>query len=314
MNRIIPVISQLPESQQLAWLDQLSTALPEERFALVETIAQSARDKIEIAIVADPDPNILTTFPNLDWVHSLWAGIENLIEIARQQDFNIVRLIDPQLANTMAESVLTWALFLHRKIPTYAEQQREKIWQQQPHCLSNHCNIGILGLGELGRASAAQLSRHGFKVLGWSQSAKELDNIDCYHGKNGLLEMLPRCQILVCLLPLTENTRGLIDQQLLEQLPDGASVINFSRGAIVNTSDLLASLNSDKLYHSVLDVFEQEPLPIENELWCNPKVTVLPHVAANTNAATALQIIATNIRKYRNNGSLDSFVNLKKGY
>ena len=314
MNKVIAIISQLPESQQQTWLKLLTNTLPEECFSLADTLVPSARGEIEIAIVADPDPKVLKSFTNLSWVHSLWAGVENLVEIGRQQNFNIVRLVDPKLANTMAESVLTWVLYLHRKIPTYAKQQQQKIWQQHSHDLSNKCNVGILGLGELGQSSATRLILNGFKVLGWSQSQKELVNIDCYHGEQGLLTMLPKCQILVCLLPLTKNTHGLINEQLLARLPEGASVINFSRGAIVNTHDLLSRLNSNKLYHSVLDVFEQEPLPIKNELWSNNKVTILPHVAATTNPETAIQIITTNIRNFRNKGCLDSFVNLEKGY
>ena len=314
MTSIIPIISQLPESQQQDWLDQLNEALPEERFVLAETLTQNIRNKIDIAITADPNPKVLQSFPNLNWVHSLWAGIENLMEIAREQDFKIVRLVDPELASTMAESVLTWVLFLHRKIPTYALQQQHKIWQQHSHDRSTKCNIGILGMGELGRASAIQLNQNKFRVLGWSQSPKEIDHIDCYHGKDGLTKMLPQCQILVCLLPLTRNTNGLICEKLLVLLPDNASFINFSRGPIVNTADLLTRLKSNSLYHAVLDVFEQEPLPITSELWNNNRVTILPHVAATTNRATAVQIIAKNICEYRSKGCLDSFVNLERGY
>ncbi len=314
MNRVIPLISQLSSSEQSLWLQRLSTALPTENFVLVDELDTSTRDSCDIAIVADPDVDILKSFANLKWVHSLWAGVENLVPIAKDQSFDIVRLVDLNLADAMAEAVLAWTLYLHRKIPSYAIQQQDKLWQPHPYQAPNECCVGILGLGELGKASAYRLVSNGFQVLGWSQSAKELAGVDTYHGEQGLNDMLQKSQVIVCLLPLTENTRGLINEKFLSHLPKGASLINFARGALIVTDDLVSSLNNNHCYHAVLDVFEQEPLPIESELWGNRSISILPHIAAATNPQTAAKIVAKNITEYRNNGHLDSFVDLNRGY
>ncbi|MCF6193844.1 MAG: NAD(P)-binding domain-containing protein, partial [Kangiellaceae bacterium] len=220
----------------------------------------------------------------------------------------------PALANTMAEAVLTWVLYLHRKIPTYVTQQQQKIWKQHAYTATSQCKVGLLGLGELGKASAHRLTSNGFEVLGWSQSKKILSNVKSYHGEKGLVEMLEHCQIVICLLPLTKTTRGLVNKKLLEHLPSGASLINFSRGEVVVVKDLLSQLNTNRLAHAVLDVFEQEPLPKDSELWGNKRISILPHIAATTNPESAAQIIANNISNFRNKGSLDEFIDLDRGY
>lgn len=314
MSTTIALISKLPVTQQKMWIQKFEAILPNEKFALASDIDDDLKASIEIAIVADPDLEVVKFFSKLKWVHSLWAGVENLIEIAKQQKFDIVRLIDPELANAMSEAVLTWVLYLHRKIPTYVTQQQHKIWQQHAYTAASQCKVGLLGLGELGKASAHRLTSNGFEVLGWSQSEKILSSIKSYHGKKGLVEMLEQCQILICLLPLTKSTYGLVNKNLLSHLPQGASLINFSRGGIVNTEDLLSELDSKRLYHAVLDVFEQEPLPTDSKIWSNKRISILPHIAAATNPESAAQIIANNISNFRNKGSVDEFIDLDRGY
>ena len=314
MQTLIPFISQLPEAEQYDWLAKLSSTLPNEKFELVRNISKSDRQKCDIAIVANPSEEELSLFPNLKWVQSLWAGVENLIQPSIQQGFQLSRMIDPLLADTMAEAVLTWSLYLHRKIPSYQKQQQNKIWKPLEYTPTNQCNIGILGLGELGRASASRLSANGFRVLGWSRTKKELANIKTYAGQSGLTKMLKQTNILVCLLPLTKETKGIVNAELISHLPQNASLINFARGQIVNTSDLESALNNDQLSHAVLDVFEQEPLDRNSYLWDNPKITLLPHIAATTNPDTATKIVAQNILDYRRTGKINSEVNLERGY
>jgi len=314
MKAFIPLITQSSAEQQQAWLNGLQKAMPNEKIKLADEIAISDRDNCEIAIVANPDPGIVKLFPNLKWVHSLWAGVENLIEISAENNFKLVRLIDPKLAETMAEAVLAWTLYIHRKMPSYAAQQNEKIWQPLSYSSSSQCRVGILGLGALGKVSAQRLIDNGFQVSGWSQSEKQIAHIKSFSGKDGLLDMLKQTHILVCLLPLTEKTKGLINQQYLKVLPKGASVINFARGAILNSNDLLNELNQDHLYHAVLDVFEEEPLDDQSELWEHPKITVLPHIAATSNIDTVIDIVAKNVIEYRSTGKLDSFVDVSRGY
>jgi len=314
MPAIIPFISQLPDSEQLIWLDELNSILPNETFDLVKNINACDRNQCEIAIVANPSQDDLKLFPNLKWVQSLWAGVENLIQPSIDQDFKLVRMVDPTLTETMAEAVLAWSLYLHRKMPSYTIQQKEKVWQPQPYVFPCQCNIGILGLGELGQASAKRLIDNGFSVMGWSRTKKNIDGLKTFDGKEGLVEMLKITNILVCLLPLTKETRGMIDNNLLAQLPKGASLVNFARGSIVKIDDLIKTLTEKNLYHAVLDVFEEEPLDPNSPLWDNPRITVLPHIAATTNIETATKIVAKNILDYRKTGKINFDVDLKKGY
>jgi len=314
MKPIIPFISNLPVNDKTAWLKQLQVAIPEERIDLAEYIDPADLNKTQIAIVAGPDLDLFKNLKSLKWIHTLSAGVEGLISTAKNNNLQIVRMIDPNLSNAMAESVLTWSLFIKNKVPTYLLQQRNKNWNQLTYEAANQCKVGILGLGEMGKTSANRLLENDFQVLGWSQSKKTIDGITTFYGKSGLVDFITQCQILVCLLPLTSETRGIINHDLLKKLPKGASVINFARGGLLITTDLLEKLDSDHLYHAVLDVFDQEPLPADDNLWIHNKVTVLPHIAAITNPETATKIVAKNIENYRNSGRLSEFVDLNKGY
>jgi len=314
MKSVIPLITQSSPERQQAWLTCLQQSLPDEKIMLANKIASSERDNCEIAIVANPDPNIVKLFTNLKWVHSLWAGVENLIVLSIENNFKLVRLVDPKLAETMAEAVLAWTLYLHRKMPSYALQQKNKIWQQLPYSSPTQYKVGILGLGELGKTCANRLIDNGFQVLGWSQSEKNIAGVNSYCGEQGLIEMVKQTNILICLLPLTNNTKGIIDKKLLENLSKGASIINFSRGALLDTNDLLSELDNDHLYHAVLDVFEQEPLEGNSKLWHHPNITVLPHIAATSHIETVAEIAAKNIIEYRTTGKLNSVVDVSRGY
>ena len=314
MNPVIPFICQLPEIHQQAWLKLLNEALPGETFVVAEEIESSERLNAKIAIVANPDPEVLRSFANLEWVQSLWAGVENLIDVSVEQGFKLIRLIDPGLAVIMSEAVLAWILYLHRRMPTYANQQQNKVWNQLVYSPPAECKVGILGLGELGQVSARRLVDNGFHVMGWSRNSKDIENVESYCGEQGLKEMLPQCQILVCLLPLTDQTREIINRTLLARLPNDASLINFARGPLVAVDDLLLALDSGHLYHAVLDVFNREPLEIESRLWQHPSITILPHITAATHPGTAIKTVAKNIIDYRNNGEFSSFVDVTRGY
>ena len=311
---MIPFISQLPESEQIIWIAALNKALPDELIVASTDMTLADKKQCQLAIVANPNPAHLAEFENLIWLHSVWAGVEHLITSLADSPIEIVRLIDPMLRQTMAEAVLAWSLYLHRDMPRYAKQQSNKHWLQHQYMPASERRIGILGLGELGQESAKQLKQNGFNVMGWSRNKKLLADITTYSGEQGLAEMLAQSDILVCLLPLTPATQGLINEQLLVKLPKGSAVINFARGAIINTEDLLNTLNSQHIDHAVLDVFEHEPLSEHSELWQNPNITILPHISAPTNLKSACQIVAKNIIQFRQSGQLPVCVDKKTGY
>jgi glyoxylate/hydroxypyruvate reductase A len=315
---VITFVSQLAPQEQDAWLALLSTKLPNEAIKLDKDLSVEQKLQCEIAIVANPDADILSQYPKLIWVQSLWAGVDALVSQLSDNkptpSFKLVRLIDPILAQTMSEAVLTWVLYLHRDMPKYLQQQKLAQWLQHRYLLPQERTLGILGLGQLGKLSALRLHENGFNVLGWSQSDKLINGITCYSGGEGLVTMVRQTDILICLLPLTSATYQLINDDLLTNLPQGASIINFARGGIVANHDLINHLANGNLEHAILDVFEQEPLDKSDDLWSNEKITVLPHISAPTHFESAGEIVTKNIKQYRSNEQIPFYIDWNKGY
>jgi glyoxylate/hydroxypyruvate reductase A len=316
----IVFLHSIDEQEEQLWLQNLKRELATEDIYLAHQLNEQQASLVEVAIVANPDPKQLKDYPNLVWVQSLWAGVEGLVAHFRElnqkkkaTELQLVRLIDPQLATSMAEAVLTWTLYLHRNIPEYQAQQQQKIWQSIQYPRAENTRISILGAGELGLSAMKPLLRHGFIVNSWSRSEKNIPQVNCYHGDQ-LPTMLAQTDILICLLPLTPQTKGLINSELLHQLPKGARLINFARGPIVNDQALMECLDEGQIAHAVLDVFDQEPLPVESDLWQHPKISVLPHISAMTDIETASKVAANNIKTYRSSGEMPTVVDLVKGY
>lgn len=307
------VTRQAPDAEK-AWLETLRNAMPHEVILPVREMSDEERAQADIAIVANPDPADLERLPNLVWVHSLWAGVERLVMELERFDRPIVRLVDPKLSETMAEAVLAWTLYLSRDMPAYAAQQRQNLWQQLAYRAACDTRVGVLGLGALGYAAARLLTQVGFDVSGWSRSPKDITGVNCYSGEDGLRHLLGQTDILVCLLPLTPDTMGILNAERLALLPSRACIINFARGKVVVTRDLLQGLDSGRIKHAVLDVFDTEPLDPTNPLWSHADITVLPHISAPTNAATAAAIVGGNICRYREKGELPTAISLSRGY
>lgn len=311
---VLPFVCAPGDPSAPAWRAALQAALPEERVVALDTLDAGQRAACEVAIVANPQPADLRTLPRLAWVHSVWAGVERLVGDLGDGGLPIVRLVDPQLADTMAEAVLAWTLYLHRDMPRYARQQAARQWLAHEPVRARDRTVSLLGLGALGEAAAQRLRGAGFQVRGWSRSRKQLAGVDCHAGDAELPAMLARTDILVCLLPLTAQTRGIVDAGALATLPAGASLINFARGPIVDDAALRAALDGGRLAHAVLDVFAQEPLPAPAWQWEHPSVTVLPHISAPTDRATASAIVAANIRRWRATGQMPQAVDAVRGY
>ncbi len=313
MTATIAFVHRLDADEVVLWCDALSAQLPEAQVSALEDIPLNARGGITIAIVANPDPVDLATLPDLKWIHSLWAGVERLMAELPADGPPVTRLVDPEMARNMAESAMAWTYYLQRDMPAYAAQQSQKLWQPLPYRHPRDMTIGILGLGQMGMASAARLQDAGFTVTGWSQSPKAA-GFDTYIGVDGLIAMLGRSDICLCLLPLTEQTRGLVGAEALAALPAGAALVNFGRGPIVDADALVAALDSGHISHAVLDVFAEEPLPSVSPLWTHPAVTVLPHITAITDPSTASRIVAGNVRHYLASGDLPETVDRTRGY
>lgn len=279
------------------WLPHFADALPDERIRVHPDRGDPA--DIDIALVAKPPPGSLTGLPNLRLLCSLWAGVDGLLADPTLPPVPLVRLVDQGMTDTMAETVLTHVLALHRRLPEYRAQQTARRWVQLDQPWARDRRVGVLGLGELGSAAARILATHGFDVAGWSRTPRVLEGIACHAGPDALPAFLARTDILVILLPLTDATRGIINTETLAALPAGASVINVARGGHVVDADLLAALDSGQVGHAVLDVFATEPLPPDHPYWGHPKVTVMPHVAAYSDPRSAAWSIAAEIRRFR---------------
>ncbi len=310
----IVFISSLSSQKQLLWLENIKAQLPDERVLLPEQISDSQVSNIDIAIVANPDPKILIRFTNLVWIQSLWAGVEKLVSELPNDQIKLVRLIDPQLGKAMAESVLAWTLYLQRNMPEYAKQQTNNQWQQLPSINSKELRVSVLGAGELGIAALTALKKLDYQVNCWSRSPKQLKGVTNYVGYAELTTLLTKTDILINLLPLTPQTHHLLNKALLNELPQGAKLINFSRGAVIDTTALLQLLDNGHIAHAVLDVFEQEPLKETDPIWRNANITVLPHISAQTSMDSAIAIVSHNINEYRNNHIMPTHVDMKLGY
>ncbi|PLY07083.1 MAG: glyoxylate/hydroxypyruvate reductase A [Arcobacter sp.] len=311
---MIPFVSDCDEESTLLWLRYLQDEMSEYDIVLFKNLSKSQKENADTAIVANPKPSDIFQLKNLKWVQSLWAGVEKLLLDIPYASFKIVRMIDPILAHTMADSVLAWTLYLHKNMPLYKKQQNQKIWKQHQELLPEEKNILVLGLGKLGLESVNKLRENGFCVLGWSRSKKEINGVITYHGEEGLHQALKNADIVVCLLPLTNQTINLLDKEKLNLLQPNTSIINFARGAIIDYDYLLEKLEKSELSHAVLDVFEKEPLDENSPLWNNENITILPHISAPTNMKSASKIASKNISDYYDKGTLPDFVDIKKGY
>jgi glyoxylate/hydroxypyruvate reductase A len=311
---MIAFISRIDDRSEAEWLQRLRAHLPDESIVSYRAMSREDRTQADVAIVANPDPAHVRELTGLRWIHSLWAGVEQLVADLGHAAPAIVRLVDPELARVMGESVLAWTYYLHREMPQYRRQQAQGLWQQRQYRQPAQVNVGILGLGELGVSAAARLKAAGFTVMGWSRSPKALPDVECLHGADGLAALLGRADIVVCLLPLTAQTAGLLGEHQLSAMKKGAALINFARGPIVPAVHLMEALSSGHLSHAVLDVFDREPLPADSELWSHPDVTLLPHISAPTNRDSAAAIVAENVRRFRRTGQVPPTVDLQRGY
>lgn len=314
MNAPIPFVANPDYRFAREWLAALQREMPGERIVPLNELDTAAKAESTFAIVINPLPEDIRQLPRLAWVHSVWAGVERLVTDLADTDLKIVRLVDPQLADTMAEAVLAWTMFLHRDMPLYAAQQRERIWIPLDYTRAQAKTVALLGLGALGEAAARRLLDAGFNVCGWSRTRKTLAGVECFAGESELPAMLAKADILICLLPLTAGTNDLLNAETLGHVPSGASLINFARGPIISDHALRACLDNGHIKHAVLDVFSVEPLPPDAWQWAHPGVTVLPHISAPTDRRTASAIIAQNINRYRETGQIPESVDRARGY
>jgi len=272
-------------------------------------------EEIEFILAWKHRPGDLQRYPNAKAIFWLGAGVDHLVmDPDLPHRIPIVRLVDDGLTSSMTEYVLQHVLHYHRRQPEFDELQRRKEWKQPVYPLARKRKIGLLGLGVLGGDAAQKLLMLEFDVAAWTRSPKTLAGVKSFHGEGGFLPFLNRTEILVCLLPLTPETTGIIDARALSALPKGAFVINAARGGHVVDGDLIAALDSGHIAGATLDVFHEEPLPPAHPFWTHPKIRITPHVAGQTFAETAAEGVLSGMRAIAAGQPPRNLVDLAKGY
>ncbi|HEY2927846.1 2-hydroxyacid dehydrogenase [Piscinibacter sp.] len=295
------------------WSELLQTELPAE--TLVSDRMDCDPGVIDIAIVANPPPGALSCLPNLRLIQSLWAGVDTLLrDPTLPAGVPIARMVDPAMNQAMAQTALWAVLSLQRDFFTYAAQQRAMQWLPHPQRRADEVSVAVLGLGQMGQAAARRLAGNGYRVSGWSTREVAVPDVATGSGEAALARVLGDASIVVNLLPLTPATTGLFDRTRFAQMRRGAGFVNLARGAQVVDADLLAALDSGQLRHAVLDVFHSEPLPAGHRFWTHPQVTLLPHVAAQTDPRSAAPIAASNVHALREGRALQHLVDRRRGY
>jgi glyoxylate/hydroxypyruvate reductase A len=284
------------------WRLALSVAMPEAQWLHLAD-AHATPAQVQAAVVANPLPGSLQGLPALKLIQSLWAGVDRLLADATlPAGVPVARMVDPAMSAAMAQTALWAVLSLHRGYFAYARRQREGLWRMHPQRRADEVRVLVLGQGEMGRSAAAAIAAQGYALRTWRRDGTSLPLL------------LARTDIVVNLLPLTPDTRGLLDRDFFAALPAKASVVNLARGAHVVDADLLQALDSGHLRHAVLDVFHTEPLPPGHAYWQHPRVSILPHAAAATDARSAAAVVVANLRALRDGGEIRHRVDRSRGY
>lgn len=274
---------------------------------------------IQYVLAWAPPPEAFLGLPNLKAIFSLGAGVDHILGKAALPDVPVVRVVDPDLTMRMTEWVVLQVLLHHRRQLAYLRQQAAHRWNEIAQPVARDVRVGLMGLGELGQASARVLLSLGFDVAGWSRTPKTLPRVACFSGVDGMEPFLARTDILVVLLPATPATRGVLNKSLLAKLPrdgalGGAVLINAGRGALQVEADILEALDTGALIGASLDVFEKEPLPASIPLWSRPEVVTTPHVAATSDASILADGIHRAILDFEAGRPLKNIVDPKQGY
>ncbi|SDR17900.1 glyoxylate/hydroxypyruvate reductase A [Pseudovibrio sp. Tun.PSC04-5.I4] len=312
------LVLSLKNFNEAEWIERLQSLLPNRK---IEGWAGgvSEPENAEYLLAWKPDPAAFLALPNLKVIFSLGAGVDHLTSLPALPNLPLVRIVDPDLTSRMTEWVVFQTLLHHRQHLTYAAQQKAGEWQGHRQWAAKDVQVGILGLGELGLASANALKHLGFSVAGWSRTSKTIAGIESFAGEQQFEPFLNKTDILINLLPSTPATHKLINAERLAMLSQngplgGPIYINAGRGATQDEAALDAALTSGLLKGASLDVFAVEPLPTTSPLWAHENCIITPHVAAESDPQALSEYVVQQIKQYESGQLLENLVDLKVGY
>ena len=294
------------------WARFFAERAPDVPFRLWPDVGDPAEVRYLVAWV--PPDDIATTFPNLELVFSVGAGVDQFDVTKLPAHLPLVRMLEPGIAETMVEYVTMAVLALHRDLLDFISQQKKQVWHEIRITPAKRRRVGVMGLGQLGQAALDRLRAFGFPLLGWNRSPREIEGVTCYAGVGSLPDFLSQTDILVCLLPLTDETRGILNAELFARLPRGAGLVNVGRGPHLVEADLLAALDSGVLSGAVLDVTDPEPPPAGHPFWSHPRILLTPHNASMTTPDTAVDFVLDVIDRHRRGDELPGLVDRTRGY
>lgn len=294
------------------WAEVFRRRAPDIDFRIWPDIGDPAQ--VRFLAAWEPPDDLATRFPNLQVLFSSGAGVDQFDFASLPPELPVVRMVEPGIVRGMVEYVTHAVLGLHRDMPQYRRQQQEGLWKPLPVRTARERRVGVLGLGSLGQAVLEQLVALGFDCAGWSRSRHEVAGVQCHAGADELPAFLARTGILVCLLPLTDSTRGFLDARLFSQLPEGAGLVHVGRGPQLVDADLLAALESGRIGDAVLDVTDPEPLPPEHAFWRHPRIQLTPHIASMTQPLSAAEVVLDNLDCFEAGKPMLGLVDRVRGY
>ncbi len=278
-------------------------------------LEEHPKDKITMALVWKHPKGELSKYPNLKCIASSGAGVDFIFEDEnRPKNLPITRVVDVMLAQDMSEHVIALIFSYLKNLGQYCIDQMNKIWKPKDYRRISDFTVGILGLGALGSVLANDLVRFGFRTQGWSNSKKHIEKVTSFAGSAQLSDFLSTSEILICLLPLTDATSGILNGKLFQQLPQGAYIINVARGGHLIDTDLIEYIDSGQLSGACLDVFHQEPLSIDHPFWEHDKIHMTPHYASVSDTDSVVPQIIENYHRLREGEALINVVSREKGY
>ena len=294
------------------WLTSLKNTAPELDIRVWPD--DNPREDVQFALTWNTPQGIWSSYPNLKGITSLGAGADHLLaDVTLPEDIPLARVVDPGLVQSMVEYVLYCTLDGFRNFGIYRNQQKHVRWHPLAPGDINNWTVGILGAGQLGLASARALKSIGFDVRLWGRTPKS-NTENYFHGNSSLPAFCSPCRTLICLLPLTPGTIGILNKDLFRLLPTDAQLVNVARGSHLVEDDLLEALHSEQLACAYLDVFDKEPLPVAHSFWKHPKIHITPHIASITNPVTAAKQIIENYYRLLENLPMKNSVDRERGY